>query len=203
MVLGIDLLDKLWYPIDLHSGLSLGGWIFRRQGPELICDDYHLETVHVKYNSGSGYITKAPKGTVTHSDCPPVHHHPMMRNHTRHRAEDDHAMQCNLLGVNPAALLYCTLVGKCLTCFSYRVFIAHPLSLPNYLQASYGGFWNLPSIVLVAKQEATLVPRCSFQPFCSCVGFPLLPPSPRSRPVLQILSSSPSITPHSYHVLVV
>ena len=132
-----------------------------------------------------------------------MHHQAIMRNHTRHRAEYDHAMQCNLLGVNPAALPYCTLPGKCLTCISYRVFFAHPLSFPNYLQASYGGFWNLPSIVLVAKQEATLVRRCFFQPFCSCVGSPLLPLSPRSRPVLQILSFSPSITPHSYHVLAV
>lgn len=51
-----------------------------------------------------------------------------MRNHTRHRGQDDHAMQYNLMGVNPAALPYCTLPGKCLTCFSDHVFDAYPPS---------------------------------------------------------------------------
>ena len=150
--------------------------------------------VHVKYNTGRGSITEASREL---SLIRTAHHQCMMRNHTRHRGRDHHLMQCNLLGVKPAALPYCTLPSRRLTCFPYHVFLAYPTSfLPTNCKPLTEIFWNFPSILLVAKQETTLVCPCFFQFPCSCVGFHLLPRFPHSRPALHMSSTSlPTITP--------
>ena len=96
-------------------------------------------------------------------------HQCMMRNHTRHRGQDHRTMQCNLLAINPAALPYCTLPRRSLTCFSYHVFIPNQLAFQLIASLLRRSLEYIPSILLVAKQATSLVCRCYFQSSCSCV----------------------------------